>query len=320
MLRIGLVCLLVISACGSKENQEDAVDDGGYSYEKFSARFKTITPPYQLSDTGFLKNRDTSTLRYSEFDSFINDSIRSRIFGKGAKIRYVPLVQMKPSEETSLYVVKATSGNKRAAFLMAFHKGEPGDVIPFIVPDNDPSTTQLSSVDRSYVITKAVSQLKGAAPVKEGRDVYEYDVASAKFSWILTNPLNIENTEVINPIDTLARTHKFSGDYEKDKKNFISIRDGRYPNQLQVFLHIENKTGCSGEIKGDLLLTGSNAIYRQSGDPCALTFRFAGNTVTVTEEEGCGAHRGLDCSFNGSFPRKKTVKPKAATAKKTSKS
>ncbi|MGZ8545144.1 MAG: hypothetical protein ACXWV0_07590, partial [Flavisolibacter sp.] len=164
MLRIGLVCLLVISACGSKENQEDAVDDGGYSYEKLSARFKTITPPYQLSDTGFLKNKDTAALKFTEFEAFISDSIRTRIFGKGAKLRYSPMVQMNPSEETSLYIVKASSANRKAALLIAFHKGEPGDVIPFIVPDNDPSTTQLSSVDRSFVITRAVSQLKGNAP------------------------------------------------------------------------------------------------------------------------------------------------------------
>lgn len=320
MLRIGIICLLVFSACGSKENKDEEVEEGGYSYEKFSARFKTITPPYQLSDTGFLKNKDTATLRYAEFEGFISDSIRSKIFGKGAKLKYVPLVHMKSSEETSLYVVKAMSGNKKAAFLMAFHKGEPGDVIPFIVPDSDPSTSQLSSIDRSYVVTKAVSQVKGSAPPKEGRDVYEYDVASQKFSWILTNPLNIENAEIINPIDTMARTHKYAGDYVKDQKNFISIRDGRSSNQLEVFLHIDNKNGCTGEFKGNLFVTGTTAIYRQSGDPCALSFRFSGNSVTVSEEEGCGAHRGLDCSFNGTYPRKKAVKPKASNTRKSSKS
>ncbi|MGZ5287552.1 MAG: hypothetical protein ACXWB9_10225, partial [Flavisolibacter sp.] len=68
------------------------------------------------------------------------------------------------------------------------------------------------------------------------------------------------------------------------------------------------------------LTSGNNAIYRQSGDPCVLSFRFSGNSVMVTEDEGCGAHRGLDCSFNGSFTRKKVAKSKAATTRKPSKS
>jgi hypothetical protein len=320
MIRTGFIVLVLamISGCGNKGSKQES-GDNGYSFEKLSARFKSITPPYQLSDTGFLKNKDTGTLRFREFESFIPDSIRQKIFGKSTAIRYVPLVQMKPSEQTALYLVKAMSGNKKAALLIAFQDGEPQAVLPFLVPDNDPTTSQLSSIDKSYVITKHISQQKASVPLREGREVYEYDDASKLFSFILHNPLNIENAEVVNPIDTFPRKHKYAGDYAKDKKNFVSIRDGRHPNQLQVFMHLEkNKGACTGEIKGELLITSpTTAIYRQGGDPCVLSFRFSGSSLTVREDEGCGAHRGLDCVFDGTYPKKKESKPKPSAKKKS---
>jgi hypothetical protein len=159
-------------------------------------------------------------------------------------------------------------------------------------------------------VTRLISQRQTAA---EGKDVYEYDAATKQFSLILTDPLNKKAGDVINPIDTLPRKHKFAGDYVRDKKNFISVRDGRYPNQLLVFVHVDKNQGeCTGELKGDLLLTSATtAIYRQGGDPCVMSFRFSSSSVTISEDEGCGSHRGLDCSFNGSFTKKKAAKPKS---------
>lgn len=315
MIRTGLIVLVMaLVGCGNKESQEE-LDDGSYSYEKLSSRFKTITPPYQLSDTGFLKNKDTALLRFTEFASFISDSIKTKLFGKNAKIRFTAMVQMKPADETSLYMVKAVSGKKKAALLMAFQDGEPQAILPFLVPDSDPTTSQLSSIDRSFVVYKYIRQQKPGSLLKEGREVYEYDAVSKTFSHILSDPFNIENADVVNPIDTFPRNHKYSGDYIKDKKNFISIRDGRYENQLRVFIHIEKKNGCKGELKGELLITSpTQAIYRQGGDPCVLSFRFSKSALILKEDEGCGAHRGLDCVFDGSYPKKKELKPSGKKA------
>jgi hypothetical protein len=112
--------------------------------------------------------------------------------------------------------------------------------------------------------------------------------------------------DLINPIDSFPKKNKLSGDYFRDNSSFISVRDGRHPNQLMVFIHFENANGCSGEFKGELLLTSPNyAIYRQGGDPCVLSFRFSPLSITLKEDEGCGSHRGLDCLFQGSFHKKK---------------
>jgi len=128
----------------------------------------------------------------------------------------------------------------------------------------------------------------------------------------MTDPLDDRIEEVINPIDTLQRKHKYAADYVKDKLNLISIRDHGETGKLNFFIHIDRNNGeCSGELKGVAkLISGNTAIYKQQGDGCSLEFRFSSSSVSVKEVEPCGAHRGVKCSFDGSFPRKKEARPK----------
>jgi len=75
---------------------------------------------------------------------------------------------------------------------------------------------------------------------------------------------------------------------------------------MTFFVHFEKKNNCTGEVKGEAHFTGSNtAVYRSSGDPCVMQFSFTSSSVTIREMEGCGSHRGVDCVFEGSFPKKK---------------
>jgi len=308
------LCLALISCRNSKPKE---TTEKGFSYSAFSGIFKKLTLPYQLSDTGLLKNRDTTTIRVADFSSLVPDSLKNNFFGKGSKVRYIAVGYFPGTDHVNFYVVKGQSAQKRVAFLMAFSGEVYSGMLPFLVPDADPSTSQVSVVDRSLSIQKNVTRKTGGVVTGEGKDVYDYDAAENNFALILTNPLN-SSAVIINPIDTFSRKHKFAGDYLKDKKNYVSVRDGRYPNQLQVYIHLEkNDGGCTGELKGDLLLTSSTtAIYRQGGDPCVLSFRFSSTSVVVKEDEGCGSHRGLDCLFDGSFSRKKETKPKQTTKKK----
>ncbi|HEU4470531.1 MAG TPA: hypothetical protein VFR58_05560 [Flavisolibacter sp.] len=314
MLRIGLVLLVLVAACKGKRNG-DKQDEEGFSYEQFSEQFAKGSLPYVLTDTGLLRNTDTAAVQGVAFASFVPDSARTKWFGKG-KTRYIPMAQVS-GKGNSFYIVKAVTGNKKGALLFSFTDGKFGGVFPFLLPDADPSTSQSSSVDKSLSITKFIQKKQEDNSIAEGKEVYGYDGASGQFPLILVNPIDNGSAEVINPIDTLPRKHKFSGDYIKDKRNFISVRDGRYPNQLQVFIHIDkNKGECTGELKGDLLLTsGTAAIYRQGGDPCVLSFRFGSSSVTVKEDEGCGSHRGIDCLFDGSYSRKKEKNNKTISNK-----
>jgi len=311
MYRIGIVLIgfLIWSCKGKKEEK-------GFSYEKFSELFPSIQSTYQISDADLLSNKDTTTVRTPEFSKFISDSLKAKLFGKTGRVKYIALARVKAPGKTNYYIVKAINGNKRAALLLPFTNDQFDAVFPLLVPDNDGTTTQVSSIDKSNAIIKSVSQKKPGGEVVEGRDVYQYVPEVRQFTLLLTNPLNA-TVELINPIDTLAKKNKFSGDYIKDKKNLVSIRDGRSPNELLIFIHIE-KGECTGEIKGTLLLTASTkGVYRQSGDPCQLSLQFAGNSVSVKEDGGCGSRRGLDCSFNGTYTRKKEAKSKS-TKKRSS--
>lgn len=316
MLRIGFVLLaLAVVAC---KNKKEGSGETGFSYEEFSELFPAGSLPYRVSDADVLGNKDTTVIRSADFAQFISDSIKTKLFGKN-KVRYIAMARIQSnSKNTNYYIVKAIGGNRRAALLMPFTSNNFDAVFPLLLPDTDPSTTQISSIDKSNGIYKNISQRKPGGEVAEGRDVYQYVPEAKQFTLVLTNPLN-STAELINPIDTLPRKHKFSGDYLKNKKNFVSIRDGRSSSQLLMFIHIE-KEDCSGEIKSEILMTsGTTGVYKQSGDPCGLSFRFTSNAVVVKEEGGCGSRRGLDCSFDGTFNKKKEAKPKTTKKKSLAK-
>jgi hypothetical protein len=313
MKRIGIVLIgFILWSCKGKK------DEKGFSYEKFAELFPAAQPTYQISDANLLGNKDTTVIRSAEFSKFISDSVKLKLFGKTGKVKYIALARVKAPGNTNYYIVKAVNGNKHVALLLPFTNDQYDAVFPLLVPDSDPTTTQVSSIDKSNAIIKSVSQKKPGGELREGRDVYQYVPDAKQFTLLLTNPLNA-TVEVINPIDTLSKKNKFSGDYIKDKKNFVSIRDGRSARELLVFIHIEQGE-CSGEIKGSLLLTSSTSgVYRQNADPCQLSFQFSGNTVSVKEDGGCGSRRGLDCSFDGTFKKKKEAKPKSTKKRSSSK-
>ena len=65
-----------------------------------------------------------------------------------------------------------------------------------------------------------------------------------------------------------------------------------------------------------MIRSSNTAEYREAGDPCILKFIFTAGSVSL-KEEGCGSRRGLQCLFDGSFPKKKVIKPKTVAKKST---
>ena len=116
--------------------------------------------------------------------------------------------------------------------------------------------------------------------------------------------------QIINPIDTLSKKNKLSGDYLEDKKNYMSIRDGKNANTYLFFIHFEKKNGtCIGELKGDFKMKNSTtAVYNQGGDPCVIDFNFNDSNVTLKEKGSCGNRRGMECFFDDTFNKKKELK------------
>lgn len=311
------LALFVIAACN---NEKTSTEEKAYTYDEFAESFKKATLPFTLSDTGFLKNTDTAAIRDKDFIALLQVSAVTEVFGKGAKVKFIPLWKIEGPAEEAYFIIKAQTNRKKAALVVIFDKDHQSKTgFNFLVPDVDPATMQTSVIDKNYSITKTVVKKNNDGTMSEGKDVYVYEKATRNFTLVMTDPLDEKALELVNPIDTLSKKHKLAGDYVKDKKNIVSIRDGRKPDLLTVFIHIEKGTDCAGEIKGDATITSpTTAVYRQGGDPCILQLNFGGSSVRLTELEGCGSRRGLDCKFDGSFPRKK--QPAAKSSKTKSKS
>jgi hypothetical protein len=320
MYRIGLAVLgfLLLACGGNDEKKEENTNGGDTNRITFDDRFQSTSPPYQLTDTSLLSNTDTASLPAQQLAQLVPDSITKKIFGKSIGIKFTPLAKLNEKDKDAYYVIKGTAGSKKAALLMVVDKnGNYGAAMPFLVPDAKAATSQTSVIDKSYAIIRTISQRSDVEAGKEGKEVLAYDAKEKRFTLIMTDMLNDRPDVLVNPLDTFPKTHRLAGDYFVNKKNLIAIRDGRYPNQILVYIHTENADGdCRGELKGEFIMTGATtAVYRQGGDPCVLGLTFKGNSVTMNEESGCGNYRGLDCPLSGTFTRKKEEKPKETTKK-----
>ncbi|MEO6610779.1 MAG: hypothetical protein ABIT05_01565 [Chitinophagaceae bacterium] len=312
--KLFLLLIAVILVTGCKHRKKPSLTgDEPVEISDFIEFFRPVSLPYQLSDTVLTrKEKDSALISYQVFTQFVPDSILSKVFGKGVKPRLHSLARAEVKGAETYLFAKAASNDKKAVFILAFDKKQQFIAgMTALRPDNDATTQQSVLLDRKYTITKSVLQKKPDGSFSDGKDVYVLNAEAKNFMLIMTDALNDKITELINPIDTLPRKGKFSADYSNAKMNLVSVRDGRKTDRISFFIHFEKNNGeCTGELKGEAMLRATGtAEYRQDGDPCVLKFIFSKSLVTLKEEEGCGSRRGLQCSFNGSFARKKYVKP-----------
>ena len=310
-----LFFIVWLAACKSKKaslsgNEPVEVSD-------FIEFFPDTKLPYQVADSTLLKKENDSLLiSYEVFTQFLPDSILNLVFGKAAKPKIYPLAKNQ-GDETYLFA-KAISGNKRAALILGFDKKNQFiAAMPLLTVDQLSATQQTGNMDSRYTVTKNMFRKNSDGTVSEGKDVYVLNSGAKSFMLIMTDALDDKTTELTNPIDTISRKQKFAGDYGSSKMNIVSFRDGRKSDRLSFFIHFEKNNGeCTGELKGEAIIKSSTvAEYREGGDPCILQFKFTNSSVTIKELEGCGSRRGLRCSFNGIYSKKKDIRPKAVKAK-----
>src|SRR5947199_3064066 len=149
MLRLGILFVLVI-IISCKRNKKKETDADGFSYEAFSGKFRRTNVPIQISDTSLNRNTDTAVVKPVEISAFIPDSLKAHLFGKGSKVRYLAMYKTEKSNSEIYYLLKAVSYSKKGALLLLFKKdGTFLSTFPLLLQDNDPSTSQVSSVDKS---------------------------------------------------------------------------------------------------------------------------------------------------------------------------
>ena len=310
-----LIALILMLACKSKKTNlsgEELVEVGD-----FIEFFPDVKLPFLVADSNLLKKENDSLLiSYKIFSQFVPDSITTKIFGKNVKPKIYPMGKAVGGEQ--YLFVKALSGNKRVAMLVCFDKKDQFiAAMPLLTLDQSANTQQTGTVDSRFTITRTVIRKNPDGRTNDGSEVFVLNSSSQSFMLIMTDALDDRATELMNPIDTVSRKQKFTADYGSGKMNLVSIRDGRKSDRLSFFIHFEKDEGqCTGELKGEAIIrSASVAEYRQPGDPCVMRFSFTASAVTVKEVEGCGSRRGLRCSFDGVYPRKKDQKGKTGKPK-----
>jgi hypothetical protein len=249
---------------------------------------------------------------------FIPDSVMNNLLGKISKYKTYPLGRIVGSDGVNYLFMKTVAGDKKSVLLLVFDKKEQFVAgMMGLKPDNSNLTFQLLGIDKRYSITKMVRQKNADGSTSEGKDVYALNESAKSFTLIMTDAIGEKVTELINPIDTLARKHKYAADYGTGKMNLVSVRDGIKTDRVNFFIHFEKENGqCTGEIKGEAFWkTSTMAEYREDGDACIMKLLFSPMSITI-KEENCGSKRNsISCVFDGSFTRIKYKKPVTGNTK-----
>ena len=308
-----LTACLLLAACKEKKKPSLSGDEP-VTIEDFISAFELVKPTYEIADSVLLKKASDSLLiSYKIFTQFIPDSVLSKNFGKNVKPKIFMLKRVAvEKEETYLFAI-AVHADKKQLYILCFDKDDKFTAaMPLLKDDGKASTTQIAGIDRKYSIFRTTYQRMQDGSMGEGREVYVYNADAKQFILIMTDALDDRVNEVINPIDTMSRKNKYSADYIKDKMNIVSVRDAERQGKINFFIHFDRTKGeCTGELKGMASFVKSNiAEYRQAGDICILQFTFSSSSVSIRELGPCGSHRGVKCSFDGNYPRKREAKKK----------
>jgi hypothetical protein len=286
--------------------------------EDFMDFFPETSLPFKITDSELLKKRsDSAIIGYKVFTQFIPDTVLQNDFGKTTKPILYSLGRAKSSE---IYLfVNAVSGKKRVAYLVCFDKKNNYlNSFRLVKTGFGNYSSAYGLLDKKLQITTYQETKKATGEAWYKRNVYVYNAAANDFTLILTEPNEEMIQDIINPIDTLPKKHKFSGEYVRNKQNFVSVRDGKNASEISFFVHFEkDDADCIGELKGTArMISATKAYYKENGNPCTIEFTFSSAAVVMKEIEGCGSYRNIKCFFEGRFPKKKESRPKPAKKKK----
>ncbi|MBS1974710.1 MAG: hypothetical protein JST13_10185 [Bacteroidetes bacterium] len=287
--------------------------------DDFMESFEEVRAPYQVSDSIFgNQENDSNLISYKIFTQFVPDTVITKHYPKGIKPKLYALTKLKADKKQDYLFCMAESSTKEVLYLLCFDKSNKF-IASKVLFAYDRHVNSFANIDSRYTITVTRQHKSPEGNLLYSKDAYMLNDAGS-FVLILTesNDAASRPGEIVNPIDTLPHKHKFSGDYVIDKKNFISVRDGKNASVFLFFVHFEKDgSTCNGELKGQAKFnSATGAQYHGNLDPCVINFSFSTNKVTIKEVEGCGNHRDIKCFFDGTFIKKKEPKPKTPPGKK----
>lgn len=313
--------LILLSAlvwsCKSKKHSLSGVDDGKVTVPEFIDYFQSLPLPYAVTDTLLRrKEPESASINNQLFERLLPDSLLTRYFGSSKPKLYAVGKIGVPEAETYVFI-KCVAKDRRMLYLFCFdRKARYSAARPVLYWDNTPGSWGEAAMDARYVLTVTHYRRATDGLVYHTTDDYVYNADPGVFNLILTesNENKTKVQPVYDPIDTLARRHRYSGDYAQDKRNIVAVRDGRDASRFYFFVHFEKDNGaCKGELKGEARFVSPGvARYRSYSDPCAIEFDFDGGGVSLKELGGCGVHRDIKCFFEGYFERRRNPHSRAA--------
>ena len=303
----------LLFSCKSKKVSLAENDDKVDTHD-FVEFFQPLRLPYQVTDTLLRrKEPETSIIHYKLFTRLIPDTVLTRYFGKENKPRLYAIGKIKvPDNETYLFI-KATTKDRKALYILCFDKKNRFAVArPILYSDNEPGISGQAGMDGKYTLSVTHQRKAADGQVYYKKDAYVFnDTGGLILILTESNEQKTKIPTIYNPIDTLPHKHKFTGDYAQDRRNIISVRDGRDATRILFFVHFEKDDGtCKGELKGEAkFVTANIARYRSNADPCVVEFSFNPSGVSMKEQGGCGVHRDIKCFFEGYFDKRKDHGP-----------
>lgn len=299
--------LIFISSC--RHTGKSAREGGEFTYSDLLLRFPVFDLPLRYNEDSLYKRLpDSLRLNSRQTVKFIPDSLWYPE-GKGhAKAAIFPLGQRR-YDHLRLLTVKVVTPAYRKADLLIY--GKEGNLLSIkeiaSVSKANPEEVFSFSLDNKFLLRIHERKQLNNGYVITREQVYGIN-PDGSLLLIMTNtnePANPDN--FTNPIDTLPRKNHFSGDYYAGKYDLVSIRDGKIKNTFQFFIHLNKSNGdCTGELDGTGKFTGKDmGEYQEQSGPCAVKFRFSSGRVSIEEVGGCGAYRGINCLFEGTYFRKK---------------
>jgi hypothetical protein len=311
-----LALVFTLFSCGGGKrslNTEETM-----SVDEFVESFPELKLPFTVHDSSLGRKLNDSLLISAKLiRQFVPDTVFREQF-RTAKPKFYAYGRAEDKNGDHYLLVKAATPTKQAAYLLCYDKVDSFKAgMPLVVKADNRKFAHEGSLDKRFTITRSRKRTGPDGQILFSRNVYVYNNVGT-FTLILTESNEVaEQEDIYNPIDTLTANRKWTGDYVKNKKNFVAVRDGSRANTLLFFVHFEKNNGdCVGELKGEADLVGPGlARYSAPGDPCTLDLQFENTRVTLREISGCGNHRGIKCFFNDSYP-KKQVKSKKKTRSK----
>ena len=307
--------LILLALIGCAETKTDLSGNTPLKINDFNAAFKHIELPIRINDTNLVAFTDTIQIGRKALEQFLPDSVVDAIAPKLLKNASIFTVG-KIEKETEYYLLlNNKDAKKQTVSVIAFSKKNV--FLGYQVLTQFDLTQKGSQFyGKTLLINKEPTFL-----IEENKLDPEQGLTNEKKGWAYTDQgfrliyldanIKPEQKAILNPIDTLPTLNTYSGDYARDKKNFISLRDFGNTNKYQFFLHFEKKEGsCVGELKGLLNFNKNQATYSEKGDPCTIQFTITGNVIKIKEDGNCGNHRNMTCYFNDSYDKKRKLKSK----------